>query len=392
MNFSYSEKITQLPKYLFAELDRLKKEVAAKGREVISLAIGDPDIPTPAHIISALTQGVADPVNHRYPSYNGLFAFRKAAASWFEERFEVSLDPEEEVLALIGSKEGIFHLPLAFINPGDYVLIPEPAYPVYRSGVIFAGGRPYVMPLLEKNNYLPVLEDIPSSVADRAKIIFLNYPHNPTGAVASEEFLRKLVAFAHQHQLIIAYDNAYSEICFDGYRAPSLLQVPGAKECTIEFHSLSKTYNMTGWRIGFAVGDKDLIAGLGRVKENVDSGIFQAIQYAGIAALEGDKNVVEENINIYQSRRRLLGEELKKLGFKVKLPQATIYLWVPTLANQKSLEFCTKVLREAGVVLTPGVGFGKWGEGYFRIALTVKEEKIKEAMERMKGILVSEKG
>ncbi|MFH1612562.1 MAG: LL-diaminopimelate aminotransferase [bacterium] len=387
MCFSFSDKINHLPKYLFAQIDEIKKQVASKGINIINLGIGDPDIPTPSHIIDALIKSVQNPVNHQYPSYNGLLEFRKAVSFWFEKRFNIKLNPDQEIVSLIGSKEGIFHFPLAFINKEDIVLVPNPAYPVYKSGTIFAEGIPYMMPLLKENDFLPDLDVIPENIRNKAKIMFLNYPNNPTGAVASLEFFKKAVDFAHKYNIIIAHDNAYSEICFNNYKAPSIFQIDGSFDCAIEFHSLSKTYNMTGWRIGFAVGNKKLIKALGSVKENVDSGVFQPIQYAAITALTSSQDCIKQNINIYQKRREVVLSEFKKIGIEIELPKATIYLWIPVPNEKKSLEFCQNILEKTGVVFTPGIGFGEYGEGYFRISLTLDEVKLQEAISRIKNVL-----
>ena len=321
--YTQSQRLQGLPPYLFAELDRTKQEQVKKGVDVISFGIGDPDLPTPPHIIQALAAAAADPKNHQYPSYEGMLTFRKAAADWYRTRFGVSLDPATEVLTLIGSKEGIGHLPLAFVNPGDVVLVPDPAYPVYQAGTLFAGGEPYCMPLTPAQGFLPDLGAIPAEVAKRAKILWLNYPNNPTGAVAPREFLAEAVAFARRHRLILAHDAPYSEIAFDGYRPESILNIDGAKEVAIEYHSVSKTYNMTGWRIGFAVGNAQILAGLGRIKQNMDSGVFQAVQYAGIAALSGPQQCVADNCRIWQERRDVLIAALREMGFSVATPKAS---------------------------------------------------------------------
>jgi LL-diaminopimelate aminotransferase len=374
-----------LPPYLFAELDRMKQEQVKKGVDVISFGIGDPDLPTPPHIIQALSAAAADPKNHQYPSYEGMLTFRKAAADWYRTRFGVSLDPATEVLTLIGSKEGIGHLPLAFVNPGDVVLVPDPAYPVYQAGTLFAGGETYCMPLTPARDFLPDLGAIPAEVAKRAKILWLNYPNNPTGAVAPREFLAEAVAFARRHRLILAHDAPYSEIAFDGYRPESILNIDGAKEVAIEYHSVSKTYNMTGWRIGFAVGNAQILAGLGRIKQNMDSGVFQAVQYAGIAALSGPQQCVADNCRIWQERRDVLIAALREMGFSVATPKASFYAWVPVPAGFTSSSFCADLLAKAGVVVTPGNGFGAAGEGFARIAFTVNVDRIREAMDRIRS-------
>ena len=375
-----------LPPYLFAELDRLKREVQQKGVDVISLGIGDPDLPTPAPIVEALKRAAEMPVNHRYPDYQGLDRFREAAAQWYRRRFDVTLDPAREVCALIGSKEGIANFPVAVVDPGDIVLIPDPGYPVYYSGCIFNGGEPYFMPLRQDNAFLPDLGSIPVEVARRAKLMWLNYPNNPTAATAEPEFLRRAVHYCLEHNIILAHDIAYSEIAFDGYRAPSVLQIEGARECTIEFHSLSKTYSMTGWRVGFAVGNAQLVGALGTVKTNVDSGVFQAVQEAAITALSGGDEKLKEYCAIYQQRRDLMIAALRGLGLECNVPRATFYLWARTPRGYTSVSFTERVLKETGVVITPGSGFGKSGEGYVRFSLTVPSERLNEAVGRIKAL------
>jgi LL-diaminopimelate aminotransferase len=384
--YTQAKRLQALPPYLFAELDRMRQEQAKKGVDIISLGIGDPDLPTPPHIIQALARAAADPANHQYPSYEGMLAFRKAAADWYGSRFGVSLDPASEVLSLIGSKEGIGHFPLAFVNPGDVVLVPDPAYPVYQAGTLFAGGESYPMPLTRDRGFLPDLDAIPGHVLKRAKILWLNYPNNPTGAVAPREFLAKAVEFAARHRLILAHDAPYSEMAYDGFRPESVLSIPGAKEVAVEFHSLSKTYNMTGWRLGFAVGNAGILAGLGRIKTNLDSGVFQAVQYAGMAALTGPQGCVADNCRIYQERRDVLVGALREMGFDVEAPKATFYLWVPVPKGFTSKSFSAEILVKAGVVLTPGSGFGAAGEGYVRAAFTVRVERIREAMDRIRKL------
>lgn len=384
--FSYSERLKKLPPYLFVELDRLKAEAKARGVDVIDLGVGDPDLPTPAHIVKAAEEAVRKPENHHYPSSVGMLAFREAAAHWFEKRFGVRLNPETEVVTLIGSKEGIAHFPLAFVNPGDVVLVPTPAYPVYHIGTLFAGGETFYLPLRPENDFLPDLESIPEDVLSRAKIIWLNYPNNPTAAVATKDFFARVVSFARENKLIVAHDAAYTELYFDDYRPPSILEVEGAREVAIEFHSLSKTYCMTGWRIGFAVGNETLIAGLAKVKNNVDSGAFQAVQEAGIAALSGDQSCVEEFRKIFRERRDVVVEGLKSLGFELDPPRATFYVWARVPEGYSSAAFAAKLLQEAGIVVTPGHGFGEPGEGFFRVALTVDKNRLKEALARIAAL------
>jgi len=386
MVFERANRLKELPPYLFQELDRLKAEVQAKGVDVIDLGVGDPDLPTPSHIVEALREAVKDPSTHRYPSYSGMNDFRDCVARWYERRFGVKLEPSREVITLIGSKEGIAHIPLAFINPGDIVLVPSPAYPVYHAGTVLAGGKSYFMPLTADRNFLPDLDAIPPSVAQQAKMMFINYPNNPTGATAEAEFFEKVVAFAKKYEIIVCHDAAYSEMSFDGYRPMSFLEVKGAKDVGIEFHSLSKTYNMTGWRLGFAVGNAEVIGGLGQVKSNIDSGAFNAVQKAGIVALEGDQSCVREMQRIYQERRDVLIEGLRSVGLSPFVPKATFYVWCPVPEGTTSTGFAMTLLKEAGIVTTPGNGFGEPGEGYIRMALTVPKERIKEAVERMKKL------
>jgi len=382
-----SEKLNKLPPYLFAELDRKKEEVKKRGVDVISLGIGDPDIPTPEEVIEALYEAALNPVNHRYPSYEGMIVLREKFAEWFKKRFGVNLDPEREVITLIGSKEGIAHLPLAVVNKEEYVLIPDPGYPVYYASTIFADGLPFFMPLLKVNNFLPDLSSIPEKIVKKAKLMFINYPNNPTSATAPLSFLQELVRFALKNGIIIASDAAYSEI-FWNERPHSILEVDGAMECAIEFHSLSKTFNMTGWRIGFAVGNREIVNALLRVKTNVDSGVFQAIQYAGIKALEIYDRVSRQNREIYKKRREILLRGIEKIGLNAHPSEATFYVWLECPKGLSSMKMAEKCL-EKGVLLTPGIGFGKYGDGFVRIALTVSEERIEEACKRMEDALKS---
>ena len=377
-------RLKRLPPYLFAEIDRLKKEVAAKGVDIINLGIGDPDLPTPKHIIDRLKLTSEDPANHQYPSYSGMGDYRAAVAKWFKGRFGVSLDPTKEIVSLIGSKEGIAHIPLAFVEPGDLVIVPDPAYPVYNAGTIFAGGEPRVLPLRAENGFLADLDEIPVDEAQRAKMLFLNYPNNPTGATAGKDYLKKCVDWAKEHNVILCHDAAYIDMAYDGYRPPSILEVEGAMDVAVEFHSLSKTYNMTGWRIGFAAGNPEIIAGLGRVKTNIDSGVFQAVQYAGMAALEGDQQCVADSCRIYQERRDLLVNGLEEAGLKAMLPKATFYVWCEVPKGYSSADFTSHLLSNMGIVTTPGNGFGGHGEGFVRFALTVDVERMKEAVDRIK--------
>ncbi len=379
--------MAQLPPYLFVEIDRKKREAIARGVDVINLGIGDADRPTPSFIIEALKLAAEKAPNHRYPESEGLLSFREAASRWYEQRFDVSIDPKKEVISLIGAKEGIGHLPLALVNPGEVVLIPDPAYPVYQAGTIFAGAQPYHMPLLRENNFLPDLKAIPQEVLNRARLMFINYPNNPTGAVATQEFFQDVVEFAHRHNIIVAHDNTYSEITYQGYQPISFLKTPGAKEIGIEYHSLSKTFNMTGWRIGFVAGRAEVVDALRSVKANLDSGAFQAVQDAAVVALANAPAVVEENGKVYQQRRDVLVGGLREIGLDVEYPLATFYVWPAVPKGYTSASFVSLLIERAGVVSTPGNGFGKSGEGYVRMALTEDAGRLREAVERVKKAL-----
>lgn len=382
-----AERVKNLPPYLFARIERLIEEKKAAGVDVISLGIGDPDQPTPSHIVAEAARQLNNPANHQYPSSVGMLAFRKAVADWYARRFGVTLDPVTEVVSLIGSKEGIAHIAWCYVNPGDTVLVPDPGYPVYAGGTILAGGEPHLMPLLATNRFLPRLEDIPTEVARRAKLMFLNYPNNPTAAVADRSFFAEVVAFAREFDIIVCHDAAYTEIAFDGYRPPSFLEVPGAKEVGIEFGSVSKPYNMTGWRCGWAAGKKEVIEVLGRLKSNIDSGVFQVVQYAAIAGLAGPQGCLAEINALYKERRDIAVAALKEMGWLVEAPRATFYLWLPVPPGYTSESFAEYLIEGAGVVVTPGTGYGKYGAGYFRISLTLPTERLKEALERMKKLL-----
>ncbi len=382
--FDLAGRLAVLPPYLFAAIDKAKAEVAARGVDIISLGIGDPDLPTPDFIIDALCRAAKEPRNHQYPSYVGLLSFRSAVADWYKTRFNVDLDPEREVVSLIGSKEGIAHFPLAFVNPGDLCLVATPNYPVYQVACGFAGGEVRNIPLTEDNDFLPDLDAISDEDWRRAKLIFINYPNNPTAATADKDFYARIVDKARETGTIIVHDAAYTEIYYNPSDKPmSILEIPGAKDVAIEFHSLSKTYNMTGWRIGMAVGNAQLVAGLGKIKENVDSGIFQAVQEAGIAALQQGEPYAEKFRAIYKERRDTVIQALQNVGISCRVPSAAFYIWSRVPEGKSSQEFVTNVLKETGVVLTPGNGFGKPGEGYFRISLTVGTERLKEAVSRI---------
>ncbi|MFH0762405.1 MAG: LL-diaminopimelate aminotransferase [Candidatus Omnitrophota bacterium] len=384
--FKLSKKLENLPPYLFLEIDKAKRAARAEGRDIIDLGIGDPDTPTPKYIIEALYQAAQDPGTHRYALDQGMPALRRSIQGWYKRRFNVILDPETEILPLIGSKEGIAHFPLAFINQGDYSLVPDPCYPPYKGGTILAGGKPYLLPLLESGGFLPDLKRVPLSIRRKARLLYINYPNNPTGAVAEKNFYREVIDFARKNNIIVISDLAYSELAYDGYRPSSLLEVEGAKDVTLEFHSLSKTYNMTGWRIGWACGSRKLTAALAKVKSNIDSGIFSAVQLAGIAALEGPREHIGKMQLLYQERRDILVEGLRSLGWQSSAPKATFYLWMRLPKKTDSISFASFLLKKADIVVTPGVGFGKYGEGYLRMALTVPKERIKEAIARLKKI------
>ncbi|NLL20891.1 MAG: LL-diaminopimelate aminotransferase [Firmicutes bacterium] len=384
-----AERIRLLPRYLFAEIDKKIKAAQEKGIDVIKLGIGDPDSPTPGYIIKRMQEEVARPSNHTYPPDEGVKEFREAVAAYYLRRHGVELDPGKEVVPLIGSKEGIAHISFCFTNPGDVNLVPDPGYPVYGIGTLFAGGIPQEMPLLKEKGFLPDLRSIPVEAASRAKLLFLNYPNNPTGAVATKEFFEEAVSFAREYNLIICHDAAYNEIAFDDYRPVSILEIDGAKEVAIEFNSLSKTFNMTGWRIGYAVGNSLAVEALYRFKTNVDSGLFKAIQYAGVEAFTNPlmEPFLEDLRKLYRDRRDVVVKALQDAGWDIDPPKATFYIWAPVPQGYTSQEFVTYILEKTGVVVTPGRGFGKNGEGYFRIALTVGEERLKEAMERIKGAI-----
>ncbi len=378
-----ARRLERIGAYLFADLDRKQAELEAKGVNVINLGVGDPDLPTPAHIIEALIEGATDPRSHRYPPYPGIPEFRKAAASWYQQRFGVTLDPDREVLALIGSKEGLAHLPWATLNPGDVTLVPDPAYPMYRTATILAEGIVHSVPLTRERGFLPDLKTIPHPVLRQAKLLFLNYPNNPTTAIAPKSFFEEAVDFARRWNVLLVHDNSYSEITYDGYRAPSVLEVEGAKEVAVEFHSLSKTYAMTGWRIGFVVGNAEAVGALGQIKTNVDSGVFRAVQRAGVAALTGPQDMVQSRLQIYQHRRDRALQALRSIGWDVPTVKATLYVWLPVPDGTSSVPFAATVLDRTGVVLTPGRGYGTHGDGYVRLSLTISDDRLEEALGRL---------
>jgi LL-diaminopimelate aminotransferase len=378
-----SRRLDTIPPYLFAEIDKKKAAAIARGVDVINLGVGDPDTPTPADIVQAAHIAIDDPSTHNYPPYEGTKEFRQAVATYYQRRFGVELNADSDVMALIGSKEGIAHIALAFLDPGDIALVPDPGYPVYGIGTRLAGAEPYAMALKAERNFLPDFSAIPTDVAKRAKIMHLNYPNNPTGAVATEAMFAEAIAFAKQYDIVIAHDLAYSEIGPNGYRSPSFLQVPGAKDVGIEFNSLSKTFNMTGWRIGMAVGNPEVIAALGVIKTNVDSGAFKAIQKAAITGLLGDQSHLKPLNDMYDKRRQVLVDGLKRLGWEQISAASTFYVWIPVPPGTTSIAFAGRMLDEAGIVVPPGVGYGTYGEGYIRFALTAPEERIAEAITRM---------
>ena len=380
-----AKRVERLPPYLFAELDRRVAAKRAAGADVISLGVGDPDLPTPRHVVEALQEAAEDPSTHQYASYYGLPALRLAIAEWYGLRFGVDLDPESEVLPLIGLKEGLAHMPWAFIDPGDRALVPDPGYPVYATATALAGGEPVSMPLSPENRFLPELDRL--SPPERTKLLWLNYPSNPTGAVADLGFFEQAVAFSRRHELLLCHDAAYCEITFDGYVAPSVLEVPAAKEVAVEFGSLSKTYNMTGWRVGYVVGNAGAVQILATLKTNLDSGIFNAIQRAAVAALTGPQDHVESMRAIYQKRRDVVVAAFHDVGLPIEPPLGSIYVWVPTPPGRTSAQFSEELLEEASVVVSPGTGYGPHGEGFVRISLTVPDERLEEAMGRIRGHL-----
>ena len=381
-----ARRIDELPPYLFAEIDRRKREALSRGVDLIDLGIGDPDIPTPPVIVEKLMESASKPVNHRYPNSSGMAEFRAAVANWYKARFDVNLDPTKEVVSLIGSKEGIGNMAVAFVDPGDVVLVASPCYPVYHIGTAFNGGKNYFLPLKKENAFLPDLEAIPAEIARQAKLLWINYPNNPTAAVADKAFFERVVEFANKYNVIVCHDAAYTEMGYDGYRPMSFLQVEGARDVGIEFHSLSKTFNMTGWRIGMAVGNPELVTGLAQAKSNLDSGIFQAIQEAGIKALRLGDQIVEPSRKIYQERRDVLVEGLRAVGLDCEKPRATFYVWVSCPKGLSSAAFTTKLLEEACVVTTPGNGFGDAGEGYVRFTVCVDKERLREVAERIRRV------
>ncbi len=379
-----TNRIANIPKYLFAEIDKKKAAAIAKGVDIIDLSIGDPDQPTPKYIVDAMKKALDDPSTHNYPPYEGIKAFRKAVADWYKKRFNVDLDTDSEVMSLIGSKEGIAHILFALLDPGDISLVPDPSYPVYKMGTLLAGGVPYFMPLTKENGFLPDLKSIPVEVIKKAKLMFINYPNNPTSAIATDAFLEETVAFCKKNDIVLCSDLAYSEVTFGDYVAKSILEIPGAKDITIEFHSLSKTFNMTGWRIGMAVGNADVMKALAVVKTNIDSGAFKAIQFAAIEALKGSLDFTKKMNTVYEKRMRVLVDGLNSLGWKLDYSKATFYIWAAVPGGYTSASFCAELLEKCGVLIVPGSGYGGTGEGYVRFCITADEKRIAEAIKRMK--------
>lgn len=379
-----AECLNHMAPYLFAQIDAKRDALKARGIDVISLGIGDPDMPTPDHIVDAMAEAIRKPENHQYPDYAGSRSYREACATWMKTRFGVQVDPDKEVLALIGSKEGIAHLHTAFVDPGDYVLAPSIGYPVYSGGATLQSANTYFMPMKQETGFLADFTNIPEDVLAKAKIMFLGYPNNPTGACATEEYFDRAIDFCLEHDILLAHDNAYCDICFDGYVAPSILERPRAKECCIEFFSLSKSYNMTGWRIGFACGNETAVQALGTVKNNLDSGQFTAIQDAAIVALTASQQCVADMCDLYQHRRDLIVDALRAIGVDCNAPKATIYMWARVPEGETSESFATRLLEQAHVIVTPGSGYGPDGEGYIRISLTTPDEKLLEAVRRIK--------
>lgn len=383
----FSQRFKDLPPYPLAGIPETRRRLEAEGVDIIDLSAGDADLSPPPSAAEALTVSVQDPKTSRYPFNLGLAEFRSEVSAWMGRRFGVEIDPGREVLPLIGSKDGIAHLPFAFIDPGDAALIPDPGYQPYKGGVLLAGGDPILVPLKEDDDFLIPLADLPPEAVARSKLLYLNYPNNPTTALAPVSYLKEAVDFCGTHDLVLIYDNAYSEVAFDGYRPPSIFEVDGAREVALEFHSFSKTFNMTGWRLGWAAGNQDLIAALGKVKSFVDTGVFLGIQAAGAAALRAWEEWVPDNIDVFRRRRDAAVEALAEAGFRASSPKATMYLWVPVPTDETSLAFCKRALEREGVIVLPGSSMGKGGEGFFRIALTTSAQRLAEAAQRLGRLL-----
>ena len=384
----FASRMDRVPPYLFVEISRKIAEKKAQGIDVISFGIGDPDIPTPASVVNKLRDTALDTPNHRYPETDGLPEFRQAVADWYQRRFGISVRPDEETLPLIGAKEGIGHAALCFIEPGDIALVPDPGYPVYSVGTWFAGGECHWMPLLEENGWLPDLDAIPQDAARKAKVIWLNYPNNPTGAIADGDYFAKVVEFAKAYDIAVLHDASYSEVAFDGYRPVSFLETPGAMDVGVEFHSLSKSYNMTGWRLGMAVGNADIISALMVVKSNLDSGVPNAIQYMGIEAMALSQDDIDARNGVYERRRDRVVRTLQAVGLDAIPPKASLYVWTRIPEGFSSAEFTAKLLDEANIVVTPGNGYGQYGEGYIRLSLTIGDDDMERGLERLAGISI----
>lgn len=380
-------RMQKIPPYLFARIEQKIVEAKEAGVDIISLGIGDPDMPTPKFVIDAMVDQLSNAENHQYPSSVGMLSYRQTVADWYKKRFHVDLNAKTEICALIGSKEGIANIHYCYVDPGDIVLVPDPAYPVYSTATMLAGGEPYYMPLDPQKGFLPDLDAIPADILRKTKIMWLNYPNNPTGAIADMAFLERAVAFARKYEILLCFDNAYSEMTYDGYEAPGILQVPGAKEVAVEFNSCSKPFNMTGWRVAWMAGNAEAVAALACYKSNVDSGAFQAVQYAGMAGLNEPDDIVAVSRGIYAARRDILVGGLNDMGWRLPLPKATFYVWAPVPKGYTSASFAEFILDKAGVIITPGNGYGACGEGYFRATLTVEEDRMKEAITRMKKVL-----
>jgi LL-diaminopimelate aminotransferase len=378
-----SRRVEHLPPYLFVEISKKIAEKKAKGEDVVSFGIGDPDIPTPPHIIDRLCQAAQDSANHRYPESEGLPELRQAIAEWYMKRFNISLDADSEVLPLIGSKEGIAHIALCFIDSQDTAMVPDPAYPVYSISTVLAGGKPYYLPLTEQNNFLPDFKKVPADILKRSKLVWINYPNNPTGAVADLNFFKNVVEFAQEHDIAVCHDGPYSEVAYDGYQPVSFLEAEGTREIGVEFHSLSKSYNMTGWRIGMVVGNAKMIDALKRIKSNLDSGIPQAIQYAAIEALSGSQDCIQEHNDIYQRRRDLIVDMLNSIGLEAKPPKGGLYIWAKVPEGYSSTQLAADLLEKVGVVVTPGIGYGTNGEGYVRLSLTIPDVRLVKGLSRL---------
>jgi LL-diaminopimelate aminotransferase len=379
----FSKRVENLPPYLFVKISKNIAARRARGEEIISFGIGDPDIPTPSHIIKELVRASQDPANHRYPESEGLQVFRKAVTNWYDRRFGVTLDCDTEVVSLIGAKEGIAHIALCLIDASDLALVPDPGYPVYAIGTMLSGGETYYLPINEQNKFLPELDSIPTDILKRAKVLWLNYPNNPTGATAELDYFNYVVEFAKKHDLIICHDGPYTEVSFEGYKPVSFLQAKGAKDVAIEFHSLSKSFNMTGWRIGMAVGNSMVIDALKRIKSNIDSGVPQAIQYMAVKALSESQDCIEEHNRIYQARRDRVLNTLTSLGISAIVPKASLYIWARCPHGYKSEDFVEDLLEQVGVVVTPGNGYGPSGEGFFRISLTINDQSLEKGLEKL---------